>query len=206
MADTAPIATLDDLKRAIDDVWVDISSSCAVCTDPDCMGYIWVLGEEEDPLLDADVTLVQVNGSDGPVFLDSYHRDADGKMIVSLAGPKCPWLGEDGRCSVHEARPLVCHMYPLSLERDRHGAIVWGLHTDCQYVRSQSEAELAQLLDRLRALIASVETELLDEVVGTFQKVEALSPSDFVSPECYITVATAIPPPPGGRRVASDAV
>ncbi|HZB31897.1 MAG TPA: hypothetical protein VE465_17195 [Streptosporangiaceae bacterium] len=169
------IATLDEFKRTVDKVWAGISTSCAVCTDPDCLGYIWLLEEEEEPLLDAGVQIVQVNGESGPLFLDNYERDAQGRLVVNQRGPRCPWRGPDGRCTIHASRPLVCHMYPLGIERDGAGGYDWALHTDCHYVRSRTADQLAALLDGLRGVINNTAPTLIDLIVTAFAKSDSVA-------------------------------
>jgi Fe-S-cluster containining protein len=187
------ISTLQEFKQAVDSVWSDISASCAVCTDPDCLGYIWLAEEEEEPLLDAGVQIVQINGKSGPLFLDSYQRDAQGRLILGQRGPRCPWRGADGRCTVHGARPLVCHMYPFGIDRVPGGGYVWSLHHDCQYVRSRSAAQLEALLAELRGLLDRTDRQLIDVIVAAFLNADSVvgkgQPMD-----CYIPVAPLIVP------------
>lgn len=169
------IANLDDFKRAVDHVWSDIAASCRVCKDPDCLGYVWLLEEEEEPLLDAGVQIVQVNGESGPLFLDSYARDEEGRLVVGQRGPRCPWRAADGSCTVHAARPLVCHMYPLGIERDGSGGFVWGLHTDCHYVRSRTPGQLEALLGDLRSVLERTTPTLMDTIVTAFMKSDSVA-------------------------------
>lgn len=185
------IASLDEFEVALGEVWKGIANCCAVCTDPDCLGYVWVVEEEEEALLDAGVQLVQINGVNGPTFLDSYARDGQGRLIPNQLGPKCPWRAPNGRCTVHAARPLACHLYPLGLERDGQGWFEWGLHCDCHYVRSQDERELHDLLSRLRALLAKVAPDLMRAVVATFRDADAIA-AEGRPPNRYIAVAPAM--------------
>jgi Fe-S-cluster containining protein len=189
------ISTLGAFKQAVDSVWSDISASCAVCTDPDCLGYVWLAEEEEEPLLDAGVQIVQINGESGPLFLDSYERDAEGGLILGQRGPRCPWRGADGSCTVHSARPLVCHMYPLSIDRGQNGGYVWCLHTDCQYVRSRSPGQLEALLAKLRRLLDSTDRQLMDVIVGAFVSADSVAGKGGPK-DCYITVAPVVVPAP----------
>jgi len=182
------ISSLDEFKRAVDHVWSDIAPSCAVCTDPDCLGYVWLVEEEEEALLDVGVRTVQVNGESGPLFLDSYTRDGQGRLVVNQRGPRCPWRGADGRCMVHAARPLVCHMYPLGIERDGRGSYEWGLHTDCHYVRSRSAAQLEKLLADLRQVLDHTAEPLMDVIVTAFLKSDSVA-ADETPLNRYLPVA-----------------
>jgi Fe-S-cluster containining protein len=187
------ISTLEEFKRAVDCVWSDISASCAVCTDPDCLGYVWLAEEEEEPLLDAGVQIVQVNGDSGPLFLDSYPRDGEGRLVLGQRGPRCPWRGADGRCTVHAARPLVCHMYPFGIDRQRGGGYVWSLHTDCQYVRSRSPGQLEALLTELRGLLGRTDRQLMDVIVGAYLNADSVV-GEGQPLDCFIPVAPVVAP------------
>jgi Fe-S-cluster containining protein len=174
--DALQIRTIGQLKRAIDMLWREIERSCATCTDPDCLGYIWMLPSEEDALLDAGVQTVQVNGTRGPIFIDSYPRDERGNLIVNRSKPRCPYLDENGRCSVHAVRPLVCHLYPLGPEMLANGRAVWALHTDCAHVRSIEQAGGQELLvGQIRRLLKRISPALRREILDVYEKVDAIS-------------------------------
>jgi Fe-S-cluster containining protein len=187
------ISTLEEFKQAVDAVWTDISASCAVCTDPDCLGYTWLIEEEEEPLLDAGAQIVQINGESGPLFLDNYDRDPDGGLVLGKRGPRCPWRGADGRCTMHAARPLVCHMYPFGIDGDGSGSYVWSLHTDCQYVRSRSAVQLDALVAGLRRLLDSTDRRLLDVITSAFLNAETVA-AKREPLDCFISIAPVVTP------------
>lgn len=181
--------TIDDLKafkKEIDELWRGIAHSCATCADPDCLGYVWVMPEEEEALLDAGVQTVQINGRTGPIFIDSYDRDDQGRLIVNRSKPNCPYRDKDGRCSVHASRPLVCHLYPLGPETLSDGRVVWSLHTDCSHVRSLTEAgDLELLVSKIRLLLSRMSPALNAEVRKEYRKVDEVSafpdgPNNFI--------------------------
>lgn len=180
---------LAHFKKELDELWKGIGQSCATCTDPDCLGYVWVMPEEEDALLDAGVQTVQINGRQGPIFIDSYHRDGEGRLIVNMSKPSCPYRDEDGRCSVHVARPLVCHLYPLGPEMLPDGRAIWALHTDCSHVRSLTEAgDLELLVSKIRRLLSRMSPALKEEIRQVFGKVYEVSafpegPNSFINIE-----------------------
>jgi Fe-S-cluster containining protein len=180
------IRTVTELKRAADEVFADISDSCRQCTDPDCQGYLWVLPQEEDGLLDADIPLVQLNAPSGPTYLDNFRRDEQGGVRIGERGPRCPYLGADGRCGIHERRPLTCHLYPLSLEI-RVDGVFWAVHTDCEHIRrTERGGQLVSLIDRLRGLIHRIAPDLAADLLDTMRRVAGVSRvPDY---DCYIVL------------------
>lgn len=45
--------------------------------------------------------------------LDPQAREKDQKQSAQEENMVCPYLGEDGRCSIHACRPGICRLYPL---------------------------------------------------------------------------------------------
>jgi pyruvate-formate lyase-activating enzyme/Fe-S-cluster containining protein len=174
--DARSIDTLDALKRELGELWTGISRSCAKCTDPDCLGYVWVFPEEEDALLSAGVQTVEVNGPGGPLFLDCYERDAEGALVVDRPQPTCPYRAADGRCSVHAVRPLVCHLYPLGPETEPDGRVVWALHTDCRFVRTLRESHGEEVqVRKIRRLLDRITPALRERILEIYKGVDAVS-------------------------------
>jgi Fe-S-cluster containining protein len=169
------IETIGELKRAIAEVLAGISASCASCTYPDCQGFPWVLPAEEDELLAAGIQLIQLNGPSGPTFLDTLPRDEAGDVVLGTTGPPCPYRGRDGQCTVHESRPLTCHLYPLSIELVG-GLPHWAVHRDCEHVqRAIGRGEYDSLLRQLAAVIARIGAGLSDSLADTLGRVATVS-------------------------------
>jgi Fe-S-cluster containining protein len=169
------IQTIEQLKKEMDLLWSGIEQSCATCCDPDCLGYNWIMPEEENIILETGASTVQINGAQGPLFIDSYPRDKDGALIVNSSKPPCPYRDKNGRCLIHMSRPLVCHMYPLGLETTPDGFIVWGIHTDCSYIRYLlSSEEKEALFQKIKKLINRISPNLNDIIVGEYRKIEVL--------------------------------
>lgn len=188
------LRTVGQLKAAVDEVFADIGDSCKVCTDPDCQGYLWVLESEEPDLLSAGMQLVQLNAPHGPTYLDTFPRAADGGVVIGRRGQRCPYLTEAGRCKVHRDRPLVCHLYPLSIEPTGDG-LMWALHNDCAYVRrATSSGRLEQLTAALRQIIEAIAEPLSDQLSDTLGRVASVSkPTDA---DCFTVLAPLAPAAP----------
>jgi Fe-S-cluster containining protein len=170
-----PIATIEDLKSAIAEVLQGISEWCAACTFCDCMGYLWVLPEEEDRLLRAGIDLMQFNGESGPLFVSNLQTSVDGRPYFDRHNTACPHRQSDGRCGVHAVRPLVCHLYPLGLEMRSDGTHWWALHLDCEFVaRSSREHDFDRLVRELTDVISRLSPTLHDAISRVWISMEAL--------------------------------
>lgn len=165
-----------DLKRRLDRLWTGMGEHCRTCRDPDCLGSIPVLPEEEEDVLDAGAETVQVNGQQGPIFLNSYPRTSTG-LVVGLEKNPCPYRDPvSGLCKVHHLRPLACHMYPLALEAQPDGDIAWVLHRDCAYVRAaEGDGSLDTLMGGIRRLVAEISPDLLARIVENEKKVQEIT-------------------------------
>ena len=185
------ISSITELKNKVDLIWKNIDSSCKTCTDPDCVGYIWVLPDEEEALLNRGIPTVQINGKDGVIFIDSYERDNDGCLIVDKAKMQCPYLSEDKKCTIRDIRPLTCHLYPLGLETNSDGKIVWALHTDCAHIRNlQHTKKIDEVINQIKNLLSQLDITLERKIFDTFAK------SDFIAKfengfNNYITIQTS---------------
>lgn len=166
--------TVRDLKRQLDSLWAGIDEHCRTCGDPDCIGAIPVLPDEEEEVLDAGVETVQMNGEDGPIFLNSYRKTATGLALEKNA---CPYRDPvSGQCRIHRSRPLACHMYPLALEAQPDGTIAWVLHRDCAYVRAaERDGSIDPLFERIRRWIAGIAPGILRHMVENERKVQAIT-------------------------------
>lgn len=186
------ITTLEQLKDEIGRIWFNISDHCRDCKDPDCVGYIWVLPEEENSLLEIGLPIIQMNGENGPLFLDSYERDEHGCFIVDKPKMQCPYLSKEKKCSIHENRPLTCHLYPLGFETDQEGVIAWALHTDCAHIRHLGETfGISSLIAQIVEMLGRLDPELEKKITNTFAK------SDFIAKfedgmNNYITIKNAL--------------
>lgn len=170
------IANQHELKVRISELWPDIGDSCRGCSDPDCMGYIWLTDTDAGLLMREGHGVVRVNPPDGPRFIDSYSRDSQGYISVQTQSPRCPFLDDDRRCSIHSIRPLVCHFYPLSLETFHDGSIVWALHRNCNHIRRiESNGELEQLIEKIVELLDSMSPTVRSEVLSSHQMASLVS-------------------------------
>ena len=169
------IETLAQLYTALDDLYQGIEYDCRGCQDPDCMGYVWLLKKEAERLYERGVPLVQINN--GPTFIHSFPETTQGQPDLSVRYPPCSQLCTDSRkCSIYQDRPFACHIYPIGLETKSCGRIVWALHRDCLYIRKLEERGLLSDFEhRARNIINNLSLQLLEEIVGTYRAVDAIS-------------------------------
>jgi Fe-S-cluster containining protein len=163
-------------KLAVAAVWPEIGESCRTCKFPDCMGYIAIHPSEQARVLKAGVRLMRVNGPGGPSFIDNYPRDGQGRAVVGVSKPKCPYRDQDGRCSVHANKPLICSMYPLGMEMVGD-AVYWAVYLDCEYVQrviadGQFEIMSRGLMDAVHSHLTNDEQA---EITQTFRQSYALA-------------------------------
>ncbi|MEI6304748.1 MAG: radical SAM protein [Candidatus Taylorbacteria bacterium] len=169
------IETLPQLYDVLGELYPRMELDCRECSDPDCMGYVWLLKKEAAHLYEQGVPLVQVNN--GPTFIHSFPVTAQGVPDLSIRYPPCSQLCTDSRrCSIYKDRPLACRLYPLGLETEADGTIVWALHLDCLHVRRLEERGLLPELEcRVLKIIDEISPKLLEEIVETYRAVDAIS-------------------------------
>jgi MoaA/NifB/PqqE/SkfB family radical SAM enzyme len=172
---THGIETLSQLYDTLDELYRGIEQDCRECQDPDCMGYVWLLKQEAERLYERGVPLVQINNN--PTFIHSFPVTNKGQLNLSVRYPLCSQLCTNSRrCSIYEDRPLVCRLYPLGLETNTDGAIVWALHRDCLYIRRMKErGTLPDFERRARNIINNLLPKLFEEITETYRAVDKIS-------------------------------
>jgi Fe-S-cluster containining protein len=162
------IRTLRGLCRALDDLFGDTKALCAECQNSrcyqDCVGYVWLLREEVDDLLDAGVEVVVVNHN--VYFLNSF-SDGSGGMDVGIMKPPCPYCRSSG-CSIRNLRPLACRMYPLGFSRES-GMLKIVLHTDCLFSERFGGSE--EFRAGVAKLFRRIDPKLLRKIISAYRKV-----------------------------------
>ena len=71
---------------------------------------------------------------------------------------------------------MVCRLFPIGLETQADGTVVWALHLDCLHVRRLEEHGLLPSLER-RALniLNRIGPKVMEEIVETYRAVDAIS-------------------------------
>jgi len=170
------VDTLTKLYAEMDNLYSNIKQSCDVCQEPDCVGYVWVLPREVEPLFESGVPLLQAN--DGPTFIHSFPPQPNGEIDVTVKYPPCSQLRKDARlCGIHQSRPLTCRLYPIGLETQSNGTIVWALHTDCLFVQKllEDEKSFADFKQHFLFIVDALSPQLLVEIIGAYREVYEIS-------------------------------
>lgn len=167
------IQTFAQLNRAFGVLYRGISASCKKCTDPECMGNIWLFPKEARRLYNRGVSLIQVN--EGPTFIHA-NPGQSGWEQVGVTHPKCPLRCANGRCSIHNIRPFICRIYPIGPETLPNGQAVWAIHNDCLYIRRLRESGGIFLFEeRARYLIGKMSKALSEKIIRTYREVYKLT-------------------------------
>jgi len=171
----APIETIKELYKALDDCYADITNYCFQCREPDCLGYIWLLKSESRRLYQANVPLIKIN--DGPTFIHSFPTDAAGHPDVSVKYPKCSQVDCSGRvCLIRKKRPLACRLYPVGLETLEDGTVAWVVHLDCLFIKKMDEqGTLNEFEEKFLSILKRISQSLLDEIITTYKEVDEIS-------------------------------
>lgn len=162
------IDALEGLYLAFDYLFLDIERDCKQCEYDDCRGYVWLLRQEAERLIEEGVEVLEVNKH---LFFINCFSVQKGKICVEEFKPVCPLL-KAGRCTIHSQRPLVCRMYPLSFSIS-DGTLQIVLSLDCLYSRHKMENPVFK--DRSLAILRQISHRLLGEIIGTYEMVLAIS-------------------------------
>jgi len=108
------------------------------------------------------VRWVDRHGIDLPGEPESFVMLHPGRRVMVLrhARGHCRFLGSDDRCTIYEARPLGCRIFPFDPDFNRQGELVrlrMIEATDCPY-----ETDGKNSVTKLRALHRQTEAELTD--------------------------------------------
>lgn len=172
-ADNKEITSLNELYVAFDDLNRDCGKYCVNCNYPDCMGYIWLLEEEANLMVEQGIEVVEINNRVN--FINSFLNDK-GDIDVTICKPKCVHrCTETGQCTIHNIRPLTCHMYPFGPETI-DGLDVWGLHTDCEFVKQMEQIGiLSEYVMRAKYILQRLSKALKEQIKEIYHYVDYLS-------------------------------
>jgi len=162
------INTIDKLYSAFDNLFKGIEEDCKKCDYSRCLGYVWLLSQEAERMVDNGLEVLQIN--ENLFFINSFPV-INRKINVEQFKPQCPFL-DDGRCSIYDNRPLSCRMYPLSFYIE-NGILQLVLHLDCLYSRHRMNCRIFK--ENSLAILQRVEKNLLKEIAETYRQVFAIS-------------------------------
>lgn len=161
---------LSGLYEAFDRLYQDILPACANCPDHDCEGYVWLLSDEADRLVEVGVEVVEIN--EVVNFIHSF-PEVDGIIKLDIPKPPCRYRMER-LCSIYTHRPLVCRMYPVGILTHEDKAVI-ALHKDCQFTRQLCGEAKTAFTKRVVAILHGLSAELYQELLETYRQVDAVS-------------------------------
>ncbi|MCL2312800.1 MAG: radical SAM protein [Firmicutes bacterium] len=179
------IDNLKALYNEFDKLHVDMN--CDNCNYPDCKGYIWLLKNEIEELNRHNIEVLEINGKTNLI----HSFDTGAGIDVCKLRPKCKY-GNYKRCSIYNIRPLVCHMYPISLDSTDNGnSYVFALHYECDFIDYlKKNNELSDYICKVRNIISRISSGLYDEIKKEFINIDSISayptgPNNYI-PICEI--------------------
>jgi len=161
---------LSKLYAELDALYQGIGSVCQNCQYHICEGYVWLLENEVDLLLNIDVPIVEIN--DTSFFIHSF-KEENGVMKIEEPKPPCR-LRKNGFCSIYNNRPFSCRLYPVNLMIDNDDLVI-VLHEDCAYSRTLKGECRRQFFDDILKIFSKIPISLLNEIVESYQRVDNLS-------------------------------
>ncbi len=170
------IQTLDELNHELDALYAPFAQTCVDCRDKCCQGYVWLMPDEADQLVERDVPTVQIN--DTSSFIHSFPEGDDGSIDVTAEAPLCSQLCclQPRRCRIYADRPFSCRLYPVGFEMREDGVLVWALHLDCQISRQlEARGITDEFSRRFETILDSIAPELYAQIITTYRQVHAIS-------------------------------
>lgn len=152
-------AELDGPKTALVQPFNDSGAldACHNCSGSKCCGNIKHGGTIEPPFLTSfDVAQIgQFTGLHPDVYSETVtnpHTGNEVRFLKTTSREGCHFLNE-GRCSIHDHRPIDCRLFPLDL-RMVEGALTWVIYNyhHCELTERDMEILAKQMETALMAL------------------------------------------------------
>ena len=113
----------------------------SVLLDPyDIYRLVKATGKTFDQMLDKNIELNPVDGLILPnlkMISDSMSKDKR---------PKCSFLNNNGRCSIHGSRPGICRLYPLGRNYEEDKLSYFILRDSCN-IKDKTKVKVVKWLD-----------------------------------------------------------
>src|SRR4030042_2228169 len=118
--------------------YTSLLTYCKRCGSHCCLNH--------SPILDLNERALIVNSTSNDFFIEVSIKlsKPDGVYYVIGKNPdrsernifteQCPFLQQDGKCSIHPIKPLDCAVYPLRAIPKLNGGISWSVHRICPAV------------------------------------------------------------------------
>lgn len=165
------IKSLFEFYQALNVLLSDISV-CKSCQWINCRGYVWLMQEESENLVKANIPVVEINNKIN--FIHSF-PEIDNKIDFCAVKPKCIVLRSDGLCKFYKVRPLSCRLYPFDLEVIAK-RIEWIVHKDCEIIVQADKANtLSEFCKKFLFILDLLSNPLKEEIISTYRMVDSVS-------------------------------
>ncbi len=156
---------------AILDTFLSNLPVCKNCKWFNCRGYVWLLKEEAQELLDMGIPVVEINEELN--FIHSFPRK-EGKLDLEVKKVQCI-LYQNNVCSIYQQRPFVCRIYPFGLDVIE-SKIKWVLHRDCEItVSKEKTGKLQKFCSDFLEIVKKLDKQKLKEIKDTYFSVNEIS-------------------------------
>lgn len=167
------IDTLEKLRTELDILYENISSCCFDCTYKCCQGFINVVPQEIDGLVEKDLEIVAIN--ENVYFLNNFDKDENDIPILDVFAPACRLRCDDKRCGINGFKPIVCSLYPIIPDIAGDGSLSWALHMDCAYSEMlKQKNQIEEIKERFSHIIGRVSPALYNEIKESFENVNKI--------------------------------
>lgn len=171
------IDNIIELRKKLESFYPQITDSCKNCNFPDCKGYIYMLEEELDQLIENDIPVLCVNNN---IYLLNNFKEKNDSFDLTEISPKCKLRCQDGMCSIQNIKPLVCLFYPIIIEKYVDGKHYWSLHKQCQYyVDLKKSGQIEIIINKFNDLINSLSPELYEKIVTTYFNYDSIMITEY---------------------------
>lgn len=167
------IKTLNDIYSKLDELYADVLKFCLICGSG-CKTYCWLLDEEAKRLENIGVPIAVIPAPKRRIYcIDSFPRDAKGKIIAKEEIPKCRFY-KNFKCLIYKHRPLVCRLYPVEIEV-KNESINFILDPDCLISQTMDESSLEKFSIRIKDIVNRIHRGLLNEIFDLYKEVYKIS-------------------------------
>ena len=181
------INSFDELNKEFDALNGGYGNYCNDCNRPDCEGFIWLLESEAALYESKNINTITLN--DDINFISCFNQDSD-DLSLDIVNPKCIYRCEETkRCTIHDVRPLTCHMYPVGPETI-NGKDYWIVHTDCEWIQHLiKENRIEEFILSAKNLFNRIDGFLYSKLVLTYEKMNSISVETDMDDSEYLIIS-----------------
>lgn len=166
------IKNLQILEKKLNYIYKDIYKQCSKCNEKDCKGYIWLLKQEAEILVNNNISVIEINKKIN--FINSFCKDND-KLDFKKVSPNCIFRDKDKRCKIYKFRPLICRFYPIDFKIINENFYI-VLHTNCLFVQNLIDKNLLnKFIEKVLNLFYNINIYLLKDIIKTYRLIDDIT-------------------------------